>query len=426
MRYLARPEGATEGATKIGYSNAMLTDTAVKRLQPRPSPYRAFDGGDVAGFGVQVTQAGAKSWFLRYQWRGKRRYLTLGHYPHTGTAAARQKAREALAKLDQGIDPGAPARADYGTLEALLAAWLAHRDDAGRRRSEEVERMIRGNCANLLNMPANSVTASDIRAALSAVHRRGARVLANRLRAHLHTMFRYGLQHDHDPRTINRAVLFGLAVNPVDAIPRDAGAERTGERVLTWAEVRDAWHSETLSWPARQAVRLLLVFGCRVNEICGSPWVEFDFDAGLWTLPPQRSKNGREHQLPIPQLAIGLLAELRDVIGGYWLFPWRNVASAQRPWGASALSHGVRAAKMDWIPRDLRRTWKTRTGEIGIEKGIRDRIQNHALQDVGSRHYDRYMYVEEKRQALDRWCHELATRVSGDNVIPLITKRAIK
>ncbi len=404
----------------------MLTDSAVKKLQPRASPYRVFDGGEVPGFGVQVTPAGAKSWYVRYQWRGARRYLTLGHYPHTGVAAARQKAREALAKLERGTDPSAPVAADFGTLESLLEAWLAHRDDAGRRRSAPVERMIRGNCANLLATPANAIAAADIRAALSAVHRRGSRVLANRLRAHLHAMFKYGLQHDHDPRTLHRAVLFGLAANPVDAIPRDAGAERTGERVLTWAEIRAVWNSESLSWPARQAVRLLLVFGCRVNEVCASPWAEFDLEAGLWTLPAARSKNGREHILPIPPLAVELLAELRDVLGGDWLFPWRNVAIAQKPWGESALSHAVRGAGLDWIPRDLRRTWKTRTGEIGIEKGIRDRVQNHALRDVGSRHYDRYAYLPQKREALDRWCHELAARVAGDNVVSLLVKRPAK
>jgi hypothetical protein len=30
----------------------------------------------------------------------------------------------------------------------------------------------------------------------------------------------------------------------------------------------------------------------------------------------------------------------------------------------------------------LRRTWKTLAGKAGVPKEIRDRIQNHALQDV--------------------------------------------
>lgn len=42
-------------------------------------------------------------------------------------------------------------------------------------------------------------------------------------------------------------------------------------------------------------------------------------------------------------------------------------------------------------------------GEAGIAKDLRDRIQNHALQDVSSKHYDRYDYLVEKRKALEIW-----------------------
>ena len=53
--------------------------------------------------------------------------------------------------------------------------------------------------------------------------------------------------------------------------------------------------------------------------------------------------------------------------------------------------------------RDLRRTWKTLAGKAGISKEIRDRIQNHALQDVSSKSYDRWTYMPEKRAAMETW-----------------------
>lgn len=56
-----------------------------------------------------------------------------------------------------------------------------------------------------------------------------------------------------------------------------------------------------------------------------------------------------------------------------------------------------------WTPKDLRRTVKTRMGELGIPKSIRDRIQNHALVDVSTKHYDRYDYLPDKREALETW-----------------------
>lgn len=53
--------------------------------------------------------------------------------------------------------------------------------------------------------------------------------------------------------------------------------------------------------------------------------------------------------------------------------------------------------------RDLRRTWKTLAGQAGLSKEIRDRIQNHTLQDVSSKSYDRWNYMREKREAMTRW-----------------------
>ena len=53
--------------------------------------------------------------------------------------------------------------------------------------------------------------------------------------------------------------------------------------------------------------------------------------------------------------------------------------------------------------RDLRRTWKTLAGKAGVTKEVRDRLQNHALHDVGSKNYDRWHYMPEKREGMARW-----------------------
>lgn len=399
----------------------MLTDASIRRLTPRAAPYRVFERGEIPGFGVSVSPGGTRSFFVQHTHGGKRRFFALGVYPVVGLALARERARELLKTLERGDDPRAAQPATMGTLEALLAAWLTHQRDAGRRNVADTERMMRANIpAALLARAAARIQPADIRAVLAPVHERGARVLANRLRAHLHAMFQYGIRADHDPRRLSAPVMFGVAVNPVAAIPRDEGAEQPGERVLSWGEVRALWHSETLTWPARQACRLLLATGARVNEIVGAAWEEFDLDAGTWTLPANRAKNHRANVLPVTPIMAELLAELRSV----WpdspaLFPARNASHAKVPWGITALSHAVRKAGMDWAPRDLRRTFKTLAAGAGIGRDILDRIQNHARQDVASRHYDRYEYLPEKRAALGCWHTELAARGAGDNVVPL-------
>jgi hypothetical protein len=56
-------------------------------------------------------------------------------------------------------------------------------------------------------------------------------------------------------------------------------------------------------------------------------------------------------------------------------------------------------------------------GEIGLSKSIRDRLQNHALNDVSSKHYDRYEYLPEKRKALEAWESHLIYSTKASKVI---------
>ena len=89
-----------------------------------------------------------------------------------------------------------------------------------------------------------------------------------------------------------------------------------------------------------------------------------------------------------------------------WYFP--SAKDPSKPVSAGTLySFMWRQRDRNVIPlvtnRDLRRTWKTLAGKAGLSKEIRDRIQNHALQDVSSKSYDRWSYLPEKREGMERW-----------------------
>lgn len=92
---------------------------------------------------------------------------------------------------------------------------------------------------------------------------------------------------------------------------------------------------------------------------------------------------------------------------------------AQLPWGGTALGHAIRNAGYSWVPRDLRRTWKSLCGECGVSKELRDRIQNHAQSDVSGKHYDKYSYLPEKKAALEQWERYLRMKLAGDNVVSI-------
>ena len=80
-----------------------------------------------------------------------------------------------------------------------------------------------------------------------------------------------------------------------------------------------------------------------------------------------------------------------------------------------------------FAPRDLRRTWKTLAGSIGLSLEIRNRIQGHGLTDVGSKHYDRWAYLKEKRVAMQAWTNWLQETVTGkrreSNVVEMEVRR---
>jgi integrase len=118
-----------------------------------------------------------------------------------------------------------------------------------------------------------------------------------------------------------------------------------------------------------------------------------------------KTKNGKPHAIPVPEIAAELIESIKPNAHG-WFFP--SAMDVTKPVSHSALySFMWRQREREVIPvvtnRDLRRTWKTLAGQAGLSKEIRDRIQNHTLQEVSSKSYDRWNYMPEKRAAMKKW-----------------------
>jgi hypothetical protein len=69
---------------------------------------------------------------------------------------------------------------------------------------------------------------------------------------------------------------------------------------------------------------------------------------------------------------------------------------------------------------------EARLAALGTPKEVRDRVLNHAQTDVGSKHYNLYEYVAEKRAALMRFESALAAILTGETaaVVSLADRRA--
>ena len=420
----------------------MFTDKAIKAMKSKDKPYRRFECGQDKGFGIQVS-IGVKAFFVQYHSpvTNKRRFMRLGTYPGTSLAEARQQCRDARGLIEKAFDPQlardeqaakqtsalqasknqAEIERTTGTVADLFEAYLQHLLSAGKRSHETVRQLFNKDIGPKIGQrKARDVTTDELVGLVKAVLDRGAQVRARDVRAYLMSAYEYGIASENDP-TSTTTKRFRLESNPARSIA-SFKTSTPGNRELKADEVRRLWaelENAAMSFPAKTVIRLLLATGGqRVEEVLGMRWDELDLDAELWILSADRTKNGRPHVVPLCSLVQELINEMKPLAGEILLFPSRQ--DPKRPMPFRSISQAVRrfcaaTSFPKFTPRDIRRTAKSRMGEIGISKEIRDRIHNHALHDVSSKHYDRYDYLPEKRHAMEVWSAWLERTISDES-----------
>jgi integrase len=412
-----------------------FTDKGISALKPKGDRYEVWEGGR-SGFGVRVAPSGRKSWIFMYRFGGKARRMTLGAYPAVPLASARVKFAESKRKLEQGEDPGALAKAEKrsereaSTVRQLVSEYL-ERSAKGLASYREVKRILERDAVPAWgNRKAKAIKRRDVILLLDGIVDRGAPIQANRTLSWVRRMFNFAISRDVDAMEVNPCL--GVEA-PGKAIERD--------RTLSDDEIAGLWNglpSTDINEATRLAIKLLLVTGQRPGEVAGAPVAEFDLEQKSWTLPPERTKNGRPHVVPLSPMAVELVKMAqKNCASEGWLFPGRP---SDRPMTSHALSVAflrneaelgipvpVKTPKPDpvallaarrerrriaFTPHDLRRTAATRMTELGFTRFVVDRILNHVEPGVG-RVYDRYEYLREKRAALEAWGVRLEEIISG-------------
>jgi len=446
-------------------SNPTLTERGVKALKPKATVYRVRDTNP-KGFGVVVAPSGTRSFFLSYTSPETRLRTqgTVGIYPHVSLKDARDRAHQWRQQIREGIDPilevkrqqeiarAAKQAAEearmqaqaLGTVEQLFACYVADLEADGKRSAADVARLYQRDIHPAIGAKkARDITTDHCSDIVADIAGRGALTLANRARGYMIAAFNFGLKSRNLPRWRRKAPDFYLSTNPAAATEKALKREPRGQRHLSREELRRVWHAlskpyevvgghgarrvVSLDVPTQIAVKLLFATGQRVEEILHATWDEFDTEALLWTIPACRRKNaannvsGEPHLVPLTRLHVGLLEALKPFSeGSRYLFPAKpKDGEPLRPRDYRSISQAVsrlcvRTGIGRFSPRDVRRTWKTLAGSIGIDLEIRNRVQGHAMDDVGSRHYDRYDYLDEKRRAVERWAGHLENWLAAD------------
>jgi integrase len=192
------------------------------------------------------------------------------------------------------------------------------------------------------------------------------------------------------------------------------------ERTLNDDEIVRFWNAcEALGAPLTQMLRLLLLTGVRRSELSGMRRrAELSADGAVWTVPSSRSKNKREHVVPLPPLAREILASV-PVISGSADLVFTKGRGPVANWSSIKLRLDAAMAlpptAKPWVIHDLRRTFVTKLCERGVRADVVEALVNHVsgLRAGVAGIYNRSTLLPERHEALAMWAAYVQGLVAG-------------
>ncbi|WP_312841046.1 tyrosine-type recombinase/integrase [Delftia tsuruhatensis] len=322
--------------------------------------------GGVSGLYLQVTSSGARSWILRATVGGKRRDMGLGGFPDVTLAFAREKAREARSKIEQGLDPILEReralsllRAEQAksmTFEAACQALIDAKSDEWRNpkhRAQWAASLATYAYPTIAKLQVGDVGQAHILSILQPIWKEKTET-ATRLRGRIEQVLDWarvrGFREGENPARW-RGHLDKLLPAPTKiakvvhhkALPIDAMPE-------FMAQLRQR---KGLS---ARALEFLVLTAARSGEVRGATWQEIDMEAAVWTVPAERMKAQKEHRVPLSPQALALLAGMPRVEGNDLVFPAprggqlsdMTLTNLMRRMELEAVPHGMRSTFRDW------------------------------------------------------------------------------
>ncbi|EBT2373223.1 site-specific integrase [Salmonella enterica] len=390
-----------------------LSDKRIRALLGKPQDKQQVIS-DGRGLSIRVSKSGAVSFVMFYRLGGRDTppvWLTLGKYPDMTLKMAREKRDQCRTWLADGIDP----RHRIGfftdesqrpvTVKDAIEYWIEHYARQKRKKVHALELRFNNHIyKHLGDVPLTDCTAAMWIKRFDEIKKK-APVMSGEVFKDIKQALkfcrvrRFAVSHELDDFTITD---MGNRAKKVD-------------RVLTENEIRDVWRclnttvgNKYLSPDYRRILTILLVFGCRSNEVRKSRLNEWDIDNWIWTVPKEHSKNGREIIRPIPP-------QLRQ-----WILNLKTIASMDKskylvngiPRDSDVLSAiGGKLWKKfghskPWTLHDFRRVVATNLNDMGVNADAVEQLLGHSLSGVRGI-YNRSQYMDEKLKALTMWCDYL-------------------
>lgn len=349
------------------------------------------------GFGTR-RQTNHVHYYVRYRLNGTQIVKSIGKHGVLTPDTARNKARQLLGVVSGGVDPFSQPLASEG-FGVEVERYLERRRGSLKPRSfEATRRYLTKSAAPLHRLKLAEIDRRQIALVLAEIERSSGAASRNRA----------GLRC---PRSFSWTITEGLlSVNPVQGTATaDEGSSR--DRVLTQDELRKLWRGLGEGRFA-DIVRLLLLTGQRRTEIGALQWSEIDLSRKVIALSPDRTKNGRAHDVPLSRQALAVIERQPHRNSTDYLF---SDATGFRDWNDAKVQLDERIWIAPWRLHDLRRSAATYMAEIGVLPHVIEQAINHVSGHKAgvAGIYNRSKMTDAVRDALQRWADHL-DRITGE------------
>jgi integrase len=404
----------------------MLTDVAIKALKSKEKDYKVADRD---GMYVHVTTKGGLSFRMDYRLNGRRETIYLGKYGPDGLslARAREKCIDARRAVAEGRSPAIEKQREKRRIKEaksfgefgekwLTAAPMADSTRAMRRSIFERE-LLPAWRGRLLT----EITPDDLRAHCAAIVDRGAPATAIHVRDILKQI--YGFAILHGEKVANPANEVGPA-SIATFVPKDRSLSPTEIRVM----LKQLEHVATLP-TIRLGLRLYLLTMVRKSELQDAVWDEVDFDNAVWTIPKERMKRSKAHNVYMSRQVLDIMIALKTCAGNSrYLLPSRYDADA--PMSRATFNRVtysvVERAKQEGLPlepftvHDLRRTGSTLLNELGFNSDWIEKCLAHEDGRSSRGVYNKAEYEMQRRHMMQEWSDIIDAWVDGRKYVPVL------
>lgn len=392
--------------------------------------------GGVNGLCLNITETGARSWILRVIVGLKRRHIGLGGYPEVSLAEARDLALEMRRKISAGVDPVLERREQRQALVVATKQRTTFEQAFTRFFEEKVEGELRNAKHRnqwrstlktyaypvLGEKAVADIAVEDVLEVLRPIwmtKNETASRVRQRIEAVLDWSKAMGLRDGENPA--------GWKGNLQQLLPSPSRVQSETPRPAVALDDFATWFRllRARDGIAARALEFLTLTASRSGEVRGARWDEIDLQTGIWTVPAERMKAGREHRVALSTAAVELLEAMPRMLNCDIVFPspkngvmsdmtlsavMRRIQESEEKAGRPgfldarsrrpAVPHGLRSSFRDWVSECT--TYPSDMAETAL---------SHLVGSEVERAYRRGDMLDKRREMMDAWAAFVIGRI---------------